>query len=272
MKLFLVFILLTQSSYAAENWGLEDIHAKEALLRCNAKKKVTVAVIDTFNHDNDGEAYGHGEHVTGIIKAVNPNAIIVPISYYKQFAPDAYNVLSFISAVKKAVKMKVNIINVSGGGNEYIKDEYAALKKAEKAGILVVAAAGNNGRNTDNVAYKYYPAAYNLSNIVSVASIDNKGKIPPFSNYGYSTIDLAAPGENIYSTLPEGKYGYMSGTSMAAPFVTGVASLILSAHPKLKPYEVKFFIVKSARSTPDTRYKVKYGKLDAERALMEANK
>jgi subtilisin family serine protease len=115
----------------------------------------------------------------------------------------------------------------------------------------------------------YYPSAYHLSNIISVAATDIHNNLLPSSNWGKTKVDIAAPGENIYSTLPNGKFGYMSGTSQATAFVTGVAALLLAQNPSLTPPELKKIILESAEPLPQLQGKIATGgRLNAYQALL----
>jgi hypothetical protein len=120
-----------------------------------------------------------------------------------------------------------------------------AIEDANKAGILFVAAAGNQTMNNDLTPT--YPANYDVENILSVAAIDNRGGLAPFSNYGQKTVHVAAPGVNIFSTVLGGKYDSYSGTSMAAPHVSGIAALILAHDSTLSHTGIKKRIIESAR-------------------------
>jgi subtilisin family serine protease len=114
----------------------------------------------------------------------------------------------------------------------------------------------------------YYPAAYHLTNIISVAATDIRNNLLPSSNWGKKKVDIAAPGENIYSTLPGGRYGYMTGTSQATAFVTGVAALLLSQDPSLTPSEIKEIILDSADPIAGLKDKLACGgRVNAYRAL-----
>ena len=104
-----------------------------------------------------------------------------------------------------------------------------AIQAANNAGILVVTAAGNNGTNNDAVAQ--YPANYNSPNVISVAASTQNGQLASFSNYGATTVDIAAPGVSIHSTMPNNTYAIYSGTSMAAPHVSAVAALAWALDP-----------------------------------------
>ena len=186
----------------------------------------------------------HGTFVSGIIAAEKntlgicgtaPNVKILPI----KFIPgDNGKTSDAIKAIDYASKMGVDIINCSWGGPDYNK----ALKKAMKhSGILFVCSSGNEGYNVDT--QKMYPACFNINNIITVGAIDNKGDWAPFSNYG-TDVDVAAPGVNIMSTLPFNSYSIGSGTSFAAPYVTGIAALIKSVKINSTYKEIKKAIVK----------------------------
>ncbi|MBI2608850.1 MAG: S8 family serine peptidase [Deltaproteobacteria bacterium] len=183
------------------------------------------------------DEHGHGTHVAGIIGAqannaqgisgVSPQVSLMILKYYDAKASGSDNLKNSIKALEYAVRQGAHIINYSGGGPQYVKEEFVILKEAEEKGILIVAAAGNEA--SDIGERQYFPASYELSNILSVASIDQEGHLASSSNYG-KKVDVAAPGESIYSTLPlnKGGYGLMTGTSQATAFVSGVAALVLS--------------------------------------------
>jgi subtilisin family serine protease len=152
--------------------------------------------------------------------------------------------------------MGAHIINYSGGGVEYSQDEYEAVKEAEKRGILFVAAAGNERSNSDQ--HHYYPADYTLKNIISVTAIDPGTEVLPSSNFGVLTVDLAAPGQNILSSLPNNSYGLMTGTSQATAFVSGAAALVMSyKNQYFKAEEVKKYILATGDSSSSLAAKTK---------------
>lgn len=204
---------------------------------------------------NPYDEHGHGTHVAGIIGAIaDPQSgvsgvahsvSLMSVKYYSESNPGAVNLRNTVRAINYAVDHGARIINYSGGGPEFSEDEFLAIKKAEAKGVIVVAAAGNEHENTDQVKNSYYPAAYRLSNIISVAATDIHNNLLPSSNWGKKSVDVAAPGENIYSTLPGGRYGYMSGTSQATAFVSGMAALLLAQDPTLTPQKVKQIIINS---------------------------
>jgi thermitase len=220
--------------------------------------------------------HGHGTHIAGIIGAVGGNGVgisgVAPkcsIMALKYFDPNSHgndNLKNTIRAVRYAVRMGAQIINYSGGGTEPNDDEFQAVKFANEKGVLFVAAAGNEQSNSD-VAH-YYPADYNLSNVISVTAIDSFAKVLRSSNYGTNTVDLAAPGEGIYSTLPGGNFGLMTGTSQATAFVTGVAALIMSHNKDFSAEQVKKQIIATADELPGLHDKTKTsGKLNSYAAL-----
>lgn len=203
------------------------------------------------NNNDLTDNHGHGTHIAGIIGAVAenkkgisgiaPEVSLMIIKYYDPKVPNTDNLKNTINSIKYAVKMGANIINYSGGGVDYSQDEFEAVKEAEKKGILFVAAAGNERSNSDQ--FHYYPADYKLSNIISVTALDPNRTILPSSNYGTETVDLAAPGQNIISTLPGNSYGFMTGTSQATAFVSGAAVLVMANKSDFKFDEVKKYIL-----------------------------
>lgn len=228
------------------------------------------------NSPNVIDNHGHGTHIAGIIGAVGGNGIgisgvcpKVSLMILKYFDPKSKgndNLKNTVRAIRYAVDMGANIINYSGGGTDPNDDEFEAIKYAEDKGVLFVAAAGNEHSNSD-IAH-YYPADYNLSNIISVTAIDSLAKVLRSSNYGTKTVHIAAPGEGIYSTLPGGNYGLMTGTSQATAFVSGVAALILSHNKEFSAAQVKKQIIATADELPGLRDKtVSGGKLNSYAAL-----
>lgn len=205
---------------------------------------------DFYNDDNSlldsVEDSRHGTHVAGIIAAeagnggisgVAPNVKILPL----KFINGTYGYTSdAIAAIEYASEMGVRIINCSWGSKEYNPALYDVIRQTD---ALFVCAAGNNGDNAVN--NPIYPANYALSNVISVAAVNNKGELAEFSNYGLN-IDVAAPGVNILSTMPDENYGVISGTSMATPFVTGIASLVLSVDPSVSSEDIKNSILNGA--------------------------
>ena len=172
------------------------------------------------------DLHGHGTHIAGIVGAeggnhigisgVSPKVSLMVLKYYDQQNPEN-NLLNSVKAIQYAVKMNAHIINYSGGGLEPSALEKKVLAEAAQKDILFVAAAGNEQANSD--IKPYYPADYEFDNIISITAVSqgknqngSGGVILKSSNYGTSTVDIAAPGHRIYSTLPKGQYGYMTGT------------------------------------------------------------
>lgn len=203
------------------------------------------------NNNDLTDNHGHGTHISGIIGAeasnnkgiagISPKVSLMVLKYYDPKVPNTDNLKNTINSIKYAVKMHANIINYSGGGTEFSADEQAAIMEAKAQGILFVAAAGNERSNSDQ--HKYFPADYGLNNIISVTAVDPGTEVLPSSNYGVETVDIAAPGQNILSTLPNNSYGYMTGTSQATAFVTGAAVLVMAHKENIDPYEVKKYIL-----------------------------
>ncbi len=207
---------------------------------------------DFVNKDsNPMDDHFHGTHVAGTIGAVANNKVgiagvawnvkIIALKYLD--ASGRGNTADALSAIEYAVKMGVRITNNSWGSTSYSQALYDAIAAAGNAGVLFVAAAGNDA--VDNDLAPHYPASYDLPNIISVAATNHDDDLSSFSNWGFNSVDLAAPGSNIFSTLPGGGYGEKSGTSMAAPHVSGALVLIWSAFPAFTPTEVKRQLIAS---------------------------
>ena len=229
-----------------------------------------------------GSGDEHGTHVAGTIAAEGDNATGVAggswqarIMALKFLGPNSGSTLDAVEAINYAVKNGARISNNSwgyvGSPSRALQD---AISKADAAGHLFVAAAGNGGPdgigddNDANSSNTNYPSSYNNPNIIAVAATDNRDRLASFSNYGSTTVDLAAPGVDIASTLPNGSYGYYSGTSMATPHVTGVAALLKSQNPALDDAQMKSFILNAVDTKSTLSGKVlTSGRLNAASAL-----
>ena len=194
--------------------------------------------------DNDD----HGTHIAGIIAAIaNNNTGIAGIASNINIkimslkitgGPDGDGDLADAKkAIQYATMMGADICNLSWGTNIYSAELEEAMRESD---MLFVAAAGNTGDNNDVIPV--YPASFVLDNLISVTFIDADGEMTPYSNYGVNSVDIAAPGEDIYSTIVGG-YGAMSGSSMAAPQVSAIAALLYASSDHLYAANVKNLIV-----------------------------
>ncbi len=228
------------------------------------------------NNKDIKDHHGHGTHVAGIIGAegsngkgisgVSPKVSLMILKYYDPRFPNTDNLKNTVMAIEYAVKMGAKIINYSGGGVQYSKHEFNAIKKARDKGILFIAAAGNEKSNSNKS--DYYPAKYNLDNIISVTAINRSTKVLSSSNWGDQTVHIAAPGDNIRSTLPNNRYGEMTGTSQATAFVSGVSSLLYAQNKEFNYLDVKNQILSTADEKRILRSKtITSGKLNAWAAL-----
>ncbi|RME34295.1 MAG: hypothetical protein D6786_05320 [Gammaproteobacteria bacterium] len=201
---------------------------------------------DFTNNDNDpspdpGFAEGHGTAVAGAIGAVGNNATgISGVAWQVSIMPlkFAYDVAGEVAALDYAITNGADIVNASFGGSSFSQTEQAAVAQLQQAGILLVVAAGNDGNNNELV--HDYPSGLPNPNILSVAASDNQGALTGWSQYGAFSVDVAAPGESILTTMaatdPIGNggatdYDFIQGTSFSAPLVAGVAALIKSRYP-----------------------------------------
>jgi hypothetical protein len=205
---------------------------------------------------------GHGTHCAGILGARGNNgAGIAGVAWNTKiigakflasngsgYLSDAIEAINY-SRILKLAGHNIVVSNNSWGGGGYSASMYSAIQQSTAAGILFVAAAGNSTNNND--ASPAYPASYNLAGILSVASTDNTGQLSGFSNYGATAVDIGAPGSDIVSCYPTDSYAYLSGTSMAAPQVSGIALLAQSiCNGALNVSQMKEAILTSGVSYP----------------------
>jgi subtilisin family serine protease len=192
-----------------------------------------------FAHDDNNPAddHGHGTHVAGTIGAIGDNGIgitgvaqraeIMPLKFLR--ADGTGTAADAIGAILYATQNGADILNNSWGGEDFSQALEDAVAASDAAGALFVAAAGND--SSDNDAAPTFPSSFDLPNVISVAATDNTDELAWFSNAGRQSVDLAAPGLEIFSTWPGGSYQSISGTSMAAPHVAGAAALAKAAFP-----------------------------------------
>jgi subtilisin family serine protease len=217
---------------------------------------------DFVNKDGDPlDDHGHGSHVSGTIGAKgNDGQGIVGVNWdvkimgLKFLSSDGSGSLDdAIAAINYASKAGVNIMSNSwggGGASELMKE---AIQAANAKNIVFTAAAGNH--SGDNDATPSYPASYDVPNVISVAAINNIGGLAYFSCYGKRTVHVAAPGVNVYSSIPGG-YDSWSGTSMATPHVTGVTALLLAKEPNLTAEEVRARLIRTSQPLSGLKNKV----------------
>jgi subtilisin family serine protease len=203
------------------------------------------------NSGNPMDDNGHGTHCAGTIGAVGNNSQgvagvawnvkIVAGKFLDSdgsgFLSDAIQALDYMVDLKQNRGINIVAINNSWGGGAYSQSLYDCIERVKAAGIVFVAAAGNDATNNDTTAS--YPATYSNTNIISVAAVGTNGSLASFSNYGANNVMIAAPGVSINSTYLANSYAYLSGTSMAAPHVTGVIALLKSEFPSLSINSIK---------------------------------
>ncbi len=236
---------------------------------------------DFHNGDSDPmDDHGHGTHVAGTIGAVGNNGIgvtgvnwnvkIIGVKFLDDKGDGSIS--NGIAALDYITDLKLAGINVVASNNSWgeiglsspLLDD--AIDRAAAADVLVVAAAGNNGTDTDSVSFS--PATIENDHVISVAAIRNDGRRPTWSNYGLTSVDLGAPGQAVQSTDLGGGYRGRSGTSMAAPHVAGAVALYKAADPNLTGLEIKNLLLDSAVDTPSMNGKtVTGGRLDVSGAV-----
>jgi thermitase len=257
------------------NGYIDDIHGINTLVR-DANGNATM---------NTQASHWHGTHVSGTIAAVQNNgkgiagvAKNVKIMAIRTVPDDSDELDSnIVEAYLYAANNGAKVINCSFGkavneGGMVVRD---AINTISKKGVLVVISAGNDSMGPfswhNNDVDPKYPAAFDSANTLVIASTTSAGGLSTFSNVGKTTVDVASPGSNIYSTMPGNKYGMASGTSMAAPNAAGVVAMVMGYYPNLKNTTIKQVLIDSVTKVPDFGDKmVSGGRLNLKAALTKA--
>lgn len=232
--------------------------------------------------DNNGDPMddnGHGTHCAGIIGAegdndkgiagINWKVEIMPLKFLGRSGngstKDAIEAINYaIDRKKNGVNLRV--ISASWGSTMYSRALEDVIRAAGQEGILFIAAAGNS--STDNDKRPHYPSNYDLPNVISVAASDHNDELASFSNFGIKTVHIAAPGRDIRSTWLNDDYRDASGTSMATPYVSGIAALVLANDPELSAEQLREKLLKSVDKVDSMSSKVKSGgRINAAKAL-----
>nr|BFD60250.1 hypothetical protein CKG001_23570 [Bdellovibrio sp. CKG001]BFD63668.1 hypothetical protein BdHM001_23490 [Bdellovibrio sp. HM001]BFD66157.1 hypothetical protein HAGR004_11790 [Bdellovibrio sp. HAGR004] len=258
-----------------EQWSIAKVQAEKAWQRAGNKgsKNVIVAVIDTgvdYTHpalapnmitgydfrDNDADPMditgfqnpGHGTHCAGAVGAtglidggivgLSPEVSMMPLRFLG--ADGSGDLNNAIKSIDYAIEKGAHIISASWGAavpRNQAAPLLEAVKRADDKGVIFIAAAANDGKNNDKT--EMFPANNGYPNSITVAASGPSDAKPSWSNYGTATVHVAAPGENIMSTLPKGKYGNLSGTSMATPLVSGLVALMKAQDPSLTGAQIR---------------------------------
>ncbi|MES2597952.1 MAG: S8 family serine peptidase [Verrucomicrobiota bacterium] len=225
------------------------------------------------NDDN-----GHGTHCAGSIGALGNNSSGVTGVCWQvsllglKFLDSGGNGFESdgAEAISYATALGVTMTSNSYTGTTYTQAMKDAIDEAHEAGILFVAASGNNALNVE--LYPEYPAAYDSANILSVTATTRTEGLALYSNYGATKVDLAAPGHEIYSTLPGGTYGLKNGTSMAAPHVAGACALLKSYKPSLTHMQLRELVMNTVNPLPSLSGKcVTGGRMNLYNAMLASN-
>lgn len=220
---------------------------------------------------NPMDGHSHGTHCAGTIAAQGNNGIgitgvawdakIMAVKIFDDSGRTSSDAI--LRGIQYATKNGARITSNSwggGGANQLIKEAF------ESSPAFHVMAAGNDGRNVDRSAN--YPSGYDIPNSIAVAATDRNDKLAGFSNYGAKEVDLGAPGVDTYSTVPNGRYGNKSGTSMATPHVSGAAALLVAAEPEISNEELKSRLMDGADRISSLRGKtVSGGRLNIANSL-----
>jgi len=232
--------------------------SSNSIIQCPSGSHGYNAVSQTCDPMDD---HSHGTHVSGIIGALGDNSVgVAGVAWTVQILPCKFlaadgtgstsNAITCFDLMRQLKDAGNNIIatNNSWGGNFYSQALQDAIAAQQQDGILMIAAAGNNFSDIDSL--HTYPANISLPNVIAVAATDRNDSLVPFSNFGRHTVHLAAPGSEILSTTPNSTYSVFSGTSMAAPHVTGVAALLKAQDPSLDWRAIKNLILSGGTTLP----------------------
>jgi subtilisin family serine protease len=228
---------------------------------------------DFANKDgNPTDGHSHGTHCAGVIGASHNNEGIRGVMANVKllgikFLSDSGSgeTVNAIYSIEYAMKRGAHILSNSWGGGAKSEALKEAIQAAADQGIIFVAAAGNSYSNNDS--RPTYPASYKVDNIITVGSMDGKGKKSGFSNYGEKSVHIFAPGSDILSTVKNGGYKKMSGTSMATPFVSGILGLLLSQERGMSVENAKERLLSTAVRTRALNGKSQTGRADAYKML-----
>lgn len=219
----------------------------------------------------------HGTHVSGIVLGSTQDILASPLDPAKiRIMPlkflDSMGVGTTSDAVKAiyyAVNNGASVINNSWGGGGFSQSLVDAVAYAYSKRVVFVAAAGNSSMNND--VTPTYPASYTIPGIISVAATTDTDGLASYSNYGANTVHLGSPGSSIWSSLPNQSYGRASGTSMATPFVSGLAAMMLRENPLLSAYQIKQLILQGAQPISSLQTKtVSKSRLNAYNSVLAA--
>lgn len=251
--------------------GVDNTHVE---LQWKVDTKLSKSFSSAYSEQNPYEdKVPHGTPVASVIAAesnnfngfigVAFNASIISLKVTMSLA-NSWETEAVIKALNYCTENNIQIINYSGGS--YEKYGEAQIQAFKNYNGLIIAAAGNKNKNIDED--DFYPAKLNLPNVIVVGSSDRYDNKVGDSNYGKNTVDLFAPGVDIYVAIPNNKYTHLSGTSVAAPHVTGVACLLLGIHPKITAIEMKEIICNTVDKCPSlTNYCKTGGRLNAYKAI-----
>jgi len=276
-------------------WGINRIGSRLVNAMGNTGQGIKIAILDTGidkehedlsknfkggynfveNNTDLTDLNSHGTHVAGIIAAEDNDVGVIGV------APDAHiysvKVLDYaatgtasdlVSGIEWSIENNMDIINMSLGSDEDSISFRRSIEKAYNSGVLVIAAAGNNGNGMGTGDSMDYPSKYD--GVISVGATDINDKRAKFSSTG-PKLEISAPGVDIPSTLPKNKYGTLSGTSMAAPHVAGVAALVMNANPGMTNTEVRIRLQITAQNIAKNGTKAKdwygYGLVDAVKSV-----
>lgn len=270
-------------------WGVDRVDADQAWSTTTADN-IRLAVIDTgldldhpdlssnikggvntiYSWRSADDDNGHGTHVGGTIAAINNSIGVLGVGHQIDlYAVKVLNsngsgyVSDIIEGIQWSINNGINVINMSLGTSSDVQAFHDAVIAARNSGISVVAAAGNSGPGDNTVIY---PAKYPES--IAVAATNSSDGQPSWSSRG-PEVDLAAPGDTIYSTYKGGGYRYLSGTSMATPHVAGAAAMVLSTHPGLTPSQVQSYLQANAELLPGLSSNQQgSGLVDVEKAVL----